>query len=111
MAASDWTAITRYTTIRGAAVSARSCAIRRSHRHDHGPEKLRSMKETLLFLSAHLPAPDASEAGQVCAFHNLEILSRRFDVHLVAFRTDVSSNWSSEPVEKICASTKIFRLT
>ncbi len=69
------------------------------------------MKETLLFLSAHLPAPDASEAGQVCAFHNLKILSEKFDVHLIAFRTEVSRGWSSEPVEKICASTKFFHVT
>ena len=69
------------------------------------------MKETLLFLSAQLPAPNASEAGQVCAFHNLKILSEKFYVHLVAFRTKVSRDWSSEPVEKLCASTKIFQVT
>jgi glycosyltransferase involved in cell wall biosynthesis len=69
------------------------------------------MKEPLLFLSAHLPAPNASEAGQVCAFHNLKILSEKFDVHLVAFRTEVSRGWSSEPVEKLCASTEFFEVT
>jgi glycosyltransferase involved in cell wall biosynthesis len=69
------------------------------------------MKEPLLFLSAHLPAPNASEAGQVCAFHNLKMLSEKFDVHLVAFRTEVSRDWSSEPVEKLCASTKFFPAT
>jgi glycosyltransferase involved in cell wall biosynthesis len=69
------------------------------------------MKEPLLFLSAHLPAPDASEAGQVCAFHNLKILSEKFDVYLVAFRTEVSRGWSSEPVEKLCAGTKFFQVT
>ena len=69
------------------------------------------MKEALLFLSAHLPAPNASEAGQICAFHNLEILAKKFDIHLVTFRTAVSQNWSSEPVEKICASTRVFRVT
>jgi len=69
------------------------------------------MKEQLLFLSAHLPAPNASEAGQVCAFHNLKLLSEKFDVHLVAFRTEVSRDWSSEPVEQLCASSKFFSAT
>ena len=69
------------------------------------------MKAPLLFLSAHLPAPNASEAGQVCAFHNLRMLSEKFDIHLVAFRTEVSQGWSSEPVEKLCASTKFFQVT
>ena len=69
------------------------------------------MKEKLLFLSAQLPAPNASEAGQVCAFYNLSILSEIFDIHLVAFRAEVSRDWSSEPVENLCASTKFFGLT
>ncbi len=69
------------------------------------------MKEPLLFLSAHLPAPNASEAGQVCAFHNLKMLSEKFDIHLVAFRAEVSRDWSSQPVEKLCASSKFFSVT
>jgi polysaccharide biosynthesis protein PslH len=69
------------------------------------------MKERLLFLSAQLPAPNASEAGQACAYYNLKILSEIFDIHLIAFRAEVSRDWSSEPVEKICASSKFFRLT
>ena len=69
------------------------------------------MKEPLLFLSAHLPAPNASEAGQVCAFHNLKILSEKYDIHLVAFRAEVSRDWSSQPVENLCASSIIFPVT
>lgn len=69
------------------------------------------MKETLLFLSAQMPSPNASEAGQVCAFHNLEILLEKFEVHLVAFRTKVSRDWSPEPLEKLCASVKLFPVT
>jgi hypothetical protein len=41
-------------------------------------------RESLLFLSAHLPSPAAREAGQKTAFRNLEWLAEDYAVTLVA---------------------------
>jgi glycosyltransferase involved in cell wall biosynthesis len=69
------------------------------------------MKEKLLFLSPHLPTPSASEAGQASIFRDLEILSKKYEIHLIAFRNNVSQHWSVDASEVLCATTKIFNVT
>lgn len=69
------------------------------------------MKEKMLFLSPHLPMPNASEAGQASIFRDLEILSKKYEIHLIAFRNNVSQSWSIDASEALCASTKIFNVT
>lgn len=42
-------------------------------------------KRLVCFISAHLPAPDARQAGQKMAYHRLKWLSYRYSVHLITF--------------------------
>src|ERR1700731_3636187 len=42
----------------------------------------------LLFLSAHLPSPNAWQAGQKIGYHICEFLARKHRVHLLAFATE-----------------------
>src|SRR5262245_26562678 len=41
-----------------------------------------------LFLSAHLPSPNANQAGQKIGYYICEFLARRHGVHLLAFATE-----------------------
>ncbi len=42
----------------------------------------------ILFLSGHLPFPQARQAGQKTSYHVCEFLGRRHDVHLLCFGTE-----------------------
>lgn len=59
-------------------------------------------KERLLFLSAHLPSPQAREAGQKTAFRNLECLARRYAITLVAFSNEREGRLSQQAVRELC---------
>lgn len=62
----------------------------------------------LLFISAHLPSPQAREAGQKTAFRNLEWLIEKYNIHLVAFRNELEGEYSLLPLKKVCSSIKVF---
>jgi polysaccharide biosynthesis protein PslH len=68
-------------------------------------------KGSALFLSAHLPSPTATQAGQLTAFRNLQLLANDYELHLITFRTNLEKDWSLSPLEKICTSIKIVDLT
>lgn len=68
------------------------------------------MKQKLLFLSAHMPSLNATEAGHVCAFRHLDVLTRKYEVHFVGFRGDISADWNVEPLLERCASVKLFKV-
>jgi len=42
----------------------------------------------ILFLSTHLPSPQARQAGQKTSYHVCEFLSRRHEMHLLCFGTE-----------------------
>ena len=67
-----------------------------------------SPKENLLFLSAHLPAPNATQAGQLTAFRNLDLLHTSYNIHLITFRTEVESDWSLVPLKERCTQVEVF---
>jgi glycosyltransferase involved in cell wall biosynthesis len=62
----------------------------------------------LLFLSAHLPSPRATQAGQLSAFRNLDVLAKHYDIHIITFRTPVERSWSVAPLEERCGKVEIF---
>jgi glycosyltransferase involved in cell wall biosynthesis len=62
----------------------------------------------LLFLSAHLPSPQALEAGQKTAFRNLELLAQRYDIHLVTFRNKLEREYDLSPLKKHCSEIEII---
>jgi glycosyltransferase involved in cell wall biosynthesis len=59
-------------------------------------------RESLLFLSAHLPSPAAREAGQKTAFRNLEWLAEDYAVTLVAFCNEREMALVRSPVRQLC---------
>src|SRR5260370_41750727 len=42
----------------------------------------------ILFLSGHLPSPQALQGGQKTSYHICEFLARRHDIHLLCFGTE-----------------------
>jgi glycosyltransferase involved in cell wall biosynthesis len=62
----------------------------------------------LLFLSAHLPSPQALEAGQKTAFRNLEWLAQRYNIHLVAFRNEFERDYDLSLLKKYCNEIDII---
>lgn len=69
------------------------------------------MKPKLLFLSAHLPSPNATQAGQLTAYRNLSLLAVDYDVHLIAYRNEVELSWDLSPLYEVCSSIKIVDIT
>lgn len=64
-------------------------------------------KKKLLFLSAHLPAPDGREAGQKTAFRNLLWLAERFGVTLVAFRNARERRYELGALRELCEEIEL----
>lgn len=64
--------------------------------------------DKLLFLSAHLPAADAKEAGQKTAFRNLELLAQKYEIYLTAFRNENETECDITELQQLCSSIRIF---
>lgn len=68
-------------------------------------------KAKLLFVSAHLPVPDAREAGQKTAFRNLLWLCERFRVVLVAFRNAQELRYELRALRELCERIELVDVT
>jgi len=55
-----------------------------------------------LVVSAHLPSPLATQAGQKVAFENLCELARVYDVTLIAARAGEEAGYSLDPIRDVC---------
>ena len=69
------------------------------------------MKPNILFLSAHLPSPHATQAGQLTAYRNLVQIADDYDVHLITFRNEVEMAWDLNPLLQVCSSIKVIDIT
>jgi glycosyltransferase involved in cell wall biosynthesis len=69
------------------------------------------LKPKLLFLSAHLPSPHATQAGQLTAYRNLVHIAAAYDVHLIAYRNEVELGWDLNPLLELCSSVKVVDIT
>lgn len=70
-----------------------------------------SSKPKLLFLSAHLPSLHSGQAGQKTALRNLRWLSEKFEVHLIAFRSEAERNERGDELRALCAKVCILNVS
>lgn len=69
------------------------------------------MRPRLLFLSAHLPGPEATQAGHKTAFRHLSWLAERFDISYVGFMNQADQKADQAPVRSLCKDVEIHAVT
>lgn len=67
--------------------------------------------KTVCFVSAHLPAPDAQQAGQKMAYHRLKWMAERYRVHLIAFANKAEVETYNPKHYELCEECQIVPVT
>ena len=70
--------------------------------------KVNIIRPRLLFLTAHLPCSNATQAGQLTAARNLIELSKHYDIHLISFRNKLERLWPLDSIKAHCTQIEIF---
>mgnify|MGYP002789636047 CR=1 FL=1 len=65
------------------------------------------MLPRLLYLSAHLPGPEASQAGHKTAFRHLRWLAERYEVSFVGFANSGDQKADQGPVRSLCRDVHV----